>query len=558
MTSTPNLALPYIDAAQSQKHVTHNAALAELDAIVQLSVKQSGALAPPAAPNAGDRYLVGVGATGAFAGQDGAVAAFIDGAWIFAAPKSGWRCYVESAGELLIFANGAWADVGSSIHALQNLSGLGVGTSADATNAFAAKLNAALFTARSIAEGGAGDMRLTLNKSATANTLSLMFQDNYSGRAEAGLCADDHFHIKVSPDGAAWREAINIDPASGIVSFPSGASGATGPAGPSGATGPQGATGIPGAAGPAGARGNSILTYSGAPTNGADANGVAPIDGDYAIDTTDNRLYGPRAAGAWPSAYVSLSGGSAPTPPVPTSIVATGGAGGISVVVVAPSSSLFASAQIYRAAHGAAFSTAVFLGSLTGSSGATLGPYVDLVAAGAYDYYAVSASLSGAVSAPTGPSSASSRAYNFAYLGGDQRANIAMTASAGLFVGAPENLMNAANGTNTYFAGAALTGAQWMMWDFGSPKVVHELSLIESGGFTLGVWQAQGSNDAASWTNIGSPGPLGGTVVGVPGNPFAPLNANTANAWRYYRLMGLSGATNSSPWILCIEFSIGS
>ena len=96
MTSTPNLALPYIDASQSQKHVTHNAALSDLDAIVQLGVKQRGALAPPASPAAGDRYLVGAGATGAFAGQDGALAAFVDGAWIFAAPRNGWRCWVES------------------------------------------------------------------------------------------------------------------------------------------------------------------------------------------------------------------------------------------------------------------------------------------------------------------------------------------------------------------------------------------------------------------------------------------------------------------------------
>jgi hypothetical protein len=38
MSNTPNLILPYIDAAQAQKHVTHNAALSSLDAQVQLSV----------------------------------------------------------------------------------------------------------------------------------------------------------------------------------------------------------------------------------------------------------------------------------------------------------------------------------------------------------------------------------------------------------------------------------------------------------------------------------------------------------------------------------------
>ena len=38
MDETPNLTLPYIMAAQAQKHVTHNEALRALDAVVQLSV----------------------------------------------------------------------------------------------------------------------------------------------------------------------------------------------------------------------------------------------------------------------------------------------------------------------------------------------------------------------------------------------------------------------------------------------------------------------------------------------------------------------------------------
>ncbi len=38
MSQTPNLALPYIQAAQAQKHVTHNEAIRALDAIVQLGV----------------------------------------------------------------------------------------------------------------------------------------------------------------------------------------------------------------------------------------------------------------------------------------------------------------------------------------------------------------------------------------------------------------------------------------------------------------------------------------------------------------------------------------
>ena len=46
-TYTPCLNPPFIEAAQAQKHVTHNAALERLDIIVQLQVQQFGAATPP-------------------------------------------------------------------------------------------------------------------------------------------------------------------------------------------------------------------------------------------------------------------------------------------------------------------------------------------------------------------------------------------------------------------------------------------------------------------------------------------------------------------------------
>ena len=57
LDTTPNLGLPYIMAAQSQKHVTHNEALRALDAIVQLSVLDRDLAAPPGSPANGDRYI---------------------------------------------------------------------------------------------------------------------------------------------------------------------------------------------------------------------------------------------------------------------------------------------------------------------------------------------------------------------------------------------------------------------------------------------------------------------------------------------------------------------
>jgi Phage portal protein len=70
-------------------------------------------------------------------------------------------------------------------------------------------------------EGGDGNLRYKLSKESAAKTLSLLLQDNFSGRAELGLTGDDDLHVKVSPDGSAWFEAMIADRASGAVRFPS-------------------------------------------------------------------------------------------------------------------------------------------------------------------------------------------------------------------------------------------------------------------------------------------------------------------------------------------------
>ncbi len=224
MSETNRLALPRIDAAQAQKHVTHNEALALIDALVHLSVIARNAVAPPVSPAEGERYLVGAAPTGAFAGHAGALAVFDDGAWRFLAPRKGWRTYVEAEGRFLLFDGIAWISLPVAISEVQNLRLAGIGTTADAGNPLSARLNAALFTALPTSEAGTGDLRFKLNKQQASATVSQLYQSNYSGRAEAGLIGDDRFRIKVSPDGATWKEALSVEPATGRVFFPNGAS----------------------------------------------------------------------------------------------------------------------------------------------------------------------------------------------------------------------------------------------------------------------------------------------------------------------------------------------
>ncbi len=230
MDTSPNLGLPYIAAAQAQKHVTHNEAIRELDAIVHLAVLDRGLSTPPATPSHGDRYIVAAGGTGAWTGNDGKIAAYQDGAWMFYEPKEGWVAWIADESTLCAWDGAAWGAVGGSgAGGVNPVPLVGVNTTADTTNRLAVKSDATLFSHDDVTPGS-GDMRQKLNKAAAGNTVSQLYQTNFSGRAETGLTGDDNFHVKVSADGSAWHEAIVVDRTTGAVSMPNTSiGGASGP-----------------------------------------------------------------------------------------------------------------------------------------------------------------------------------------------------------------------------------------------------------------------------------------------------------------------------------------
>ena len=108
MSNSTHLQLPFLAAAQAQKHVSVNEALNALDAIVQLAVIDQTQILPPVTPAEGDRYIVGPGATGDWAGKDGQVASFIDGIWQFYQPKTGWIVWVENEATQYVFKDANW------------------------------------------------------------------------------------------------------------------------------------------------------------------------------------------------------------------------------------------------------------------------------------------------------------------------------------------------------------------------------------------------------------------------------------------------------------------
>lgn len=88
MTETAKLALPLLEAAQAQKHVTVNEALSRLDAVAAAVVESVGLTVPPTQAD-GAVHVVGQGATGDWAGQDHAVAYGVNGGWDFVSPLIG-------------------------------------------------------------------------------------------------------------------------------------------------------------------------------------------------------------------------------------------------------------------------------------------------------------------------------------------------------------------------------------------------------------------------------------------------------------------------------------
>ena len=218
MDATPNLSLPYIMAAQSQKHVTHNEAIRALDAIVQLSVLDRSLSTPPPAPAEGARYIIAAGPTGAWSEHAGKVAAYQDGAWMFYAPQEGWIAWVADENIAVVWSGLAWIALttgeGGGGEGGGGFDTLGINALADASNRLSVAADATLLS------HDGDDHRLKINKASVSDTASIVYQTGFSGRAELGLAGDDDFHFKVSGDGATWKEAIVINRASGAVSFP--------------------------------------------------------------------------------------------------------------------------------------------------------------------------------------------------------------------------------------------------------------------------------------------------------------------------------------------------
>ena len=117
MSMTARFALPMIAPGQAQKEAYHNEALALIDAALHASVEGAPSTEPATEPGEGDSWLVGEGATGAWAGQDDSLATWTGGGWRFVDPQPGMTAWNKAAGRWLHWSGTAWA-AGSPVESL--------------------------------------------------------------------------------------------------------------------------------------------------------------------------------------------------------------------------------------------------------------------------------------------------------------------------------------------------------------------------------------------------------------------------------------------------------
>ncbi|MCK5931911.1 MAG: DUF2793 domain-containing protein [Fulvimarina manganoxydans] len=215
MSETANLALPYILAAQAQKHLTHNEALRALDAIVHLSVLDLDRTEPPAEPQEGDRHIVAAPAGGEWVGRGAQIAAFQDGAWAFFTPRAGWLAHVAGDGRLRRYDGERW------VKAVSNAPIFGVNAVGDNYNRLVVKTSSALFSHDDVSGGGNGSVLGSFNRQDASKDAAFNFQTAYQTNALFGLLGGDSLSIKVSGDGSAFATVLEAASANGIARLPS-------------------------------------------------------------------------------------------------------------------------------------------------------------------------------------------------------------------------------------------------------------------------------------------------------------------------------------------------
>lgn len=124
MDETLQLALPLLQPAQAQKHVTVNEALVRLDGLTHLTLQSVDTATPPVSAQDGETYAVPLGAVNAWDGHAGEIAIWSNGGWVFVQPQTGWRGWVADRHVGALFDGNGWVDGGVAASANRSVMAL--------------------------------------------------------------------------------------------------------------------------------------------------------------------------------------------------------------------------------------------------------------------------------------------------------------------------------------------------------------------------------------------------------------------------------------------------
>jgi hypothetical protein len=106
---TPRLGLPYVAAAQAQKHIPINESLARLDGLVQLAVESRSVVVQPASPISGGVWIA------AWPGPPaGTLMRFEAGVWEALTPAEGVLAWVKDENQMVAFDGAAWTPLSAT------------------------------------------------------------------------------------------------------------------------------------------------------------------------------------------------------------------------------------------------------------------------------------------------------------------------------------------------------------------------------------------------------------------------------------------------------------
>ena len=200
MSSTTNFRLPLVQASQAQKHVTVNEALVRLDALSQLTLVSRSYALPPASPAEGEVFAVPPTASGAWAGEAGKLAIFINGGWDFVTPRLGWRAWVADEGGPVRFDGQEWiGGMGSlstnaaamSFHVLEIDHTVGTGPTSE---------TAPVIPSHSLVFGVTGVVLTAIGGTATSFRLGI------------GGVSDDRYGSSIGLTHGSWLRGLTAQP----------------------------------------------------------------------------------------------------------------------------------------------------------------------------------------------------------------------------------------------------------------------------------------------------------------------------------------------------------